>query len=127
MVHAYINVKNISKLIRRAGRAGRKSGLCRQKVAQDFSFKIHLFLQNVLQNLVLSTSKSITFGCFFILFLKSSRILVYLFNCSLAKVSLTKVRTVGSSSCRFTHFIRPVDWFTILTGQFLRRCRQQDG
>jgi hypothetical protein len=56
-----------------------KSGLCRQKFALDFSFKIHLFLQNVLQNLVLSTSKSLTFGClYFILFLKSSRILVYL-------------------------------------------------
>jgi hypothetical protein len=42
--------------------------LCRQKFAQDFSFKIHLFLQNVLQNLVLSTSKSITFGCFHFIF-----------------------------------------------------------
>ena len=38
--------------------------LCRQAFAQDFSFKIHLFLQNVLQNLVRSTSKSITFRSF---------------------------------------------------------------
>jgi hypothetical protein len=70
-VHAYINVQNICTLISRAGytnRAGRKSGLCRQKFAQDFSFKIHLFLQNVLQNLVLSTSKSMTFGCFYFIF-----------------------------------------------------------
>ena len=36
-----------------------KSGLCRQKLTQDFSFKIHLFLQNVLQNLLRSTSKSV--------------------------------------------------------------------
>jgi hypothetical protein len=36
-----------------------KGGLCRQEFAQDFSFKIHLFLQNVLQNLVRSTSESI--------------------------------------------------------------------
>ena len=64
-VHAYINVQNICTLIRRAGR---KSQLCRQKFAQDFSFKIHLFLQNVLQNLVLCTSKSITFGCFYFIF-----------------------------------------------------------
>jgi hypothetical protein len=37
-----------------------KSGarLCGQKFTQDFSFKINLFLQNVLQNLVRSTSKS---------------------------------------------------------------------
>ena len=43
-----------------------KSGawLCGQKFAKDFSFKIHLFLQNVLQNLVRSTSKSVTFRCF---------------------------------------------------------------
>ena len=41
-----------------------KSGLCRQKFVQDFSFKIHLFLQNVLQNLVRSTSKSVTSRCF---------------------------------------------------------------
>ena len=55
-VHAYINVQHICTLIRRAGRAGGKSGLCRQKLAQDFSFKIHLFPQNVLQNLVWPTS-----------------------------------------------------------------------
>ena len=48
-----------ASLIRRAGRAAGKSGLCRQKLAQDFSFKIHLFPQNVLQNLVRPTSKSI--------------------------------------------------------------------
>jgi hypothetical protein len=63
-VHAYINVQHICTLIRRAGRAGGKSGLCRKKFAQDFSFKIHLFLQNVLQNLVRSTSKSVTSRCF---------------------------------------------------------------
>ena len=39
-----------------------------QKFTQDFSFRIHLFLQNVLQNLVLSTSKSITCGCFYFIF-----------------------------------------------------------
>ena len=53
-VHAYINVQHICTPIRRAGllnRAGGKSGLCRQKLAQNFSFKIHLFLQSVLQNL----------------------------------------------------------------------------
>ena len=33
------------------------NGLCRQKLAQDYSFKMHLFLQNVLENLVRSTSK----------------------------------------------------------------------
>ena len=49
---------------RRAGRAGGKSGLCMHKLAQDFSFKIHLFLQNVLQNLVRSASKSVTSRCF---------------------------------------------------------------
>ena len=43
-VHAYINVQHICTPIRRAGRAGGKSGLCRQKLAQDFSFKIYLFL-----------------------------------------------------------------------------------
>jgi hypothetical protein len=66
-VHAYINVQHICTPIRRAGwvnRAGGKSGLCKQKLAQDFSFKIHLFLQNVLQNLVRSTSKSVTSRCF---------------------------------------------------------------
>jgi hypothetical protein len=38
-----------------------KSGvwLCRQKFTQDFSFKIHLLLQNVLQNLVRFNSKSV--------------------------------------------------------------------
>ena len=55
--HAYINVQHICTLIRRADRAGGKSGLSRQKFAQDFSFKIHLFHQNVLQNLLRSTSK----------------------------------------------------------------------
>jgi hypothetical protein len=30
-------------------RSTSKSGLCRQKFAQDFSFKIHFILQNVLQ------------------------------------------------------------------------------
>jgi hypothetical protein len=52
--------------VRQIARVG-KSGLCRQAFAQDFSFKIHLFLQNVLQNLVRYTSKSITnllFLCF---------------------------------------------------------------
>ena len=49
--------------VRQIARAG-KSGLCRQKFAQDFSFIIHLFLQNVLQNLVRSTSKSVTSRCF---------------------------------------------------------------
>jgi hypothetical protein len=44
------------------------SVLCGQKFTQDFSFRIHLFLQNVLQNLVLSTSKSITCGCFYFIF-----------------------------------------------------------
>jgi hypothetical protein len=47
-VHAYINVQHICTPIRRAGyanRAGGKSELCRQKLAQDFSFKIHLFPQ----------------------------------------------------------------------------------
>ena len=39
-VHAYINVQHICTLIRRVGRAGEKSVLCRQKFAQDFSFKI---------------------------------------------------------------------------------------
>ena len=66
-VHTYINVQHICTLIRRAGRAGGKSGLCRQKLTQDFSFKIHLFLQNVLQNFVPSTSKSVTswYFCYF--------------------------------------------------------------
>ena len=41
------------------GRVRQTSGLCRQTFAQDFSFKIHLFPQNVLQNLVRSTSKSV--------------------------------------------------------------------
>jgi hypothetical protein len=45
--------------VRQIARVG-KSRLCRQAFAQDFSFKIHLFLQNVLQNLVRSTSESIT-------------------------------------------------------------------
>ena len=63
-MHAYINVQHICTLIRRAGRAGGKSGLCRQKLTQDFSFKIHIFLQKVLQTLVLSTSKSVTSRCF---------------------------------------------------------------
>ena len=38
-----------------------KSGarLCGQKFTQDFSFKIHLLLQNVLQNLVRFNSKSV--------------------------------------------------------------------
>jgi hypothetical protein len=57
-------ISMICTLIRRAGRAGGKSGLCRQKLVQDFSFKIHLFPQNVLQNLVRPTSKSVTFRCF---------------------------------------------------------------
>ena len=39
-VHAYINVQHICTLIRRVGCAGGKSVLCRQKFAQDFSFKI---------------------------------------------------------------------------------------
>ena len=69
-VHAYINVQHICTLIRRAGRAGGKSGLCRQKLAQDFSFKIHLFPQNVLQNLVWPTSYSVTFRCFCYLYCK---------------------------------------------------------
>ena len=47
-----------------AERAGGKSSLCGQKLSQNFSFKIHLFLENVLQNLVRSTSKSVTFRCF---------------------------------------------------------------
>jgi hypothetical protein len=47
-----------------AERAGGKSWLCGQKFTQDFIFKIHLFLENVLQNLVRSTSKSVTFRCF---------------------------------------------------------------
>jgi small-conductance mechanosensitive channel len=34
------------------------------KVCTSFSFKIHLFLQNVLQNLVRSTSESVTSRCF---------------------------------------------------------------
>jgi hypothetical protein len=50
--------------VRQNAQAVKKSGLCRQKFAQDFSFKIHLFLQNVLQNLVRSTSKSVTSRCF---------------------------------------------------------------
>jgi hypothetical protein len=37
---AWVHVYNICTLIRRVGRAGGKSGLCRQKFAQDFSFKI---------------------------------------------------------------------------------------
>jgi hypothetical protein len=49
------------------GRAG-NNVLCGQKFTQDVSFKIHLFLQNVLQNIVLSTSKSITFGCSYFIF-----------------------------------------------------------
>ena len=49
--------------VRQIARAG-KSVLCRQKFAQDFRFKIHLFLQNVLQHLVRSTSKSVTLRCF---------------------------------------------------------------
>jgi hypothetical protein len=63
-VYAYIKVQHICTPIRREGCAGGKSGLCRQKLTQDFSFKIHLFLQNVLQNLVRSTSKSVTSRCF---------------------------------------------------------------
>jgi hypothetical protein len=57
-VHAYINVQHICTPIRRAGlencAGGKEQAL--QAFAQDFSFKIHLFLQNVLQNLVRSTS-----------------------------------------------------------------------
>ena len=52
-VHAYISVQNICTPIGRAGRANRaggKSVLSTQKFAQDFSFKIHVILQNVLQN-----------------------------------------------------------------------------
>jgi hypothetical protein len=43
-----------------------KSGvwLCGQKFTQEYRFKTHLFLQNVLQNLVRSTSKSVMFWCF---------------------------------------------------------------
>ena len=39
-VHAHINVQHICTLNRRVGRAGVKSGLCRQKFAHNFSFKI---------------------------------------------------------------------------------------
>ena len=54
--------------VRKIARAGGKSLLCRQKFAQDFSFKTYLFLQNILQNLVQSTSKSVMFiGVFVIL------------------------------------------------------------
>jgi hypothetical protein len=34
------SLATLGSLIRRVGRAGGKSGLCRQKFAQDFSFKI---------------------------------------------------------------------------------------
>ena len=40
--------KNICTLIRRAGRAVRKSMLCRQKFAQGFSFRINILLSRVI-------------------------------------------------------------------------------
>jgi hypothetical protein len=62
-----------------------KSGawLCGQKFTQYFSFKIHLFLQNVLQNLVRTTSKSVTSRCFCYIYLKIFHILVYLLGITL--------------------------------------------
>jgi hypothetical protein len=46
-------VQHFCTLIRRAGRANRAAGkerVLQAKFEQDFSFKIHLFLQNVLQS-----------------------------------------------------------------------------
>ena len=50
------------------GSRGWKERALQAKACTRFQFKVHLFLQNVLQNLVLSTSKSITFGCFYFIF-----------------------------------------------------------
>jgi hypothetical protein len=51
-VHAYINEQHICTLIRQVGRAGGKSGYCRQKLAKDFSLKyIYFFKHNIIVHL----------------------------------------------------------------------------
>jgi hypothetical protein len=111
-VHAYISVQNICALIRLAGKANRAVGKERalqQKFAQYFSFKIHLFLQNVLQNIARSTSNSVTFSCF-CYFIKISHTLAFLQGIILQHLHVPQLRHLSSAKKQKLEDTRLTKW-----------------